>query len=150
MTKKDIIKFYKPAHGPDVWIPLYMSGVSAGFPSPADDYLEGEIDLNKEFIKDWACTYFVRDSGDSMIGDHIVDGDLLLVDKSIPPRDNVIAVCYYDGGFTVKRLLYRKDGGITLMPSNDKFKPIEIQEGEELVIFGVVRSIHRSLIKGKK
>lgn len=148
MLKKDIFKLYRPERGPDVWIPVYMSAVQAGFPSPADDYLEGEIDLNREFVKDWACTFYVRAAGDSMTGDHIDDGDLLLVDKSVKPHHNCIAVCYYDGGFTVKRLLYDdKAKTITLMPSNPKYKPVTVQDGEELIVWGVVRSIHRNMMK---
>lgn len=148
MAKNDLFKLYKPVHGSDVWVPAYMSAVQAGFPSPADDYLEGEIDLNREFVKNWACTFYVRASGESMIGDHITDGDLLLVDKSIKPYHNCIAVCYLDGGFTVKRLLYSdKEKTITLMPSNPKFKPVVIQEGDELIVWGVVRSIHRNMMK---
>lgn len=148
MPKKNKIKFYKPAKGPDVWVPLYMSGVQAGFPAPSDDYLDREIDLNKEFIKDWACTFFARDAGDSMSGDHIIDGDLLLVDKSVKPYDGCVAVCYYDGGFTVKRLLFDdKEKTVTLMPSNKKYKPVVIREGDELIVWGVVRSIHRNLVK---
>lgn len=146
MIKKNVFKLYKPEHGSDVWIPLCLSAVQAGFVSSADDYVEREIDLNKEFVKDWACTFYVRANGDSMIGDHIDDGDLLLVDKSVNPYDGCIAVCYYDGGFTVKRLKYGKNN-ITLMPSNEKYKPIVVGEGEELIVWGVVRSIHRSLTK---
>lgn len=148
MIKKEIFKIYKARQGEYLWIPSYMSAVRAGFPSPADDYLEGEIDLNREFVKDWACTFYVRVAGDSMSGDHIDDGDLLLVDKSVKPYHNCIAICYYDGGFTVKRLLYNdKAKTITLMPSNPKYRPTVIQEGEELIVWGVVRSIHRNVIK---
>lgn len=142
------MKFYKPENGPDVWIPLYMSGVQAGFPSPADDYIERSIDLNREFVKDAACTFFARMSGESMTGDHLDPGDLLLVDKSVKPFHNCIAICFIAGEFTVKRMLFDdKAKSITLMPSNPKFSPIVISEGDELIVFGVVRSIHRELMK---
>lgn len=131
-----------------VEVPLYTSNVQAGFPSPADDSIERSIDLNREFIRDQACTYFVIANGDSMSGDGITEGDLLLVDRSIDPYDGCVAICYYDGGFTVKRLLYG-EGGITLQPSNPKYKEITVQEGEELTIWGVVCSVHKNLRRKK-
>lgn len=145
--EKETLMFFKPDRESDeAWIPLYSSGVTAGFPSPAEDYSERAIDLNREFVKDWACTFYVRASGDSMAGDCIYDGDLLLVDRSVEPFDHCIAVCYYNGGFTVKRVIFGKEE-VTLMPSNEKYSPIVVSKEEDLIIWGVVRSLHRTILK---
>lgn len=148
MENRETFKLYRSQAGHEVWVPFSVNAISCGFPSPADDYIEKAIDLNKEFVKDSACTFFARGTGDSMIGDHIMPGDLLLVDKSVRPFHNCIALCYIDGEFTCKRLLFDDETRtVTLMPSNKKFKPIVVGEGDNLIVWGVVRSIHRELMK---
>lgn len=122
-----------------VALPLAGSGVSAGFPSPADDFLEGSIDLNRLLIRDPSATFFARVDGSSMQGDGIFDGNLLVVEKKIRPDDGDIVVCYLNGEFTLKRLEHR-DGKIFLLPSNPKFHPIEVSADDELIVWGSVRA----------
>ncbi len=118
-------------------IPYYTSSVSAGFPSPADDYTELSLDLNKHLIKHPSATFYARVKGDSMIGAGINDGDLLVVDRAAEIYDNCIAVCIIDGEFTVKRLK-KTAGKILLIPENTKYKPIEISEFNDFEVWGVV------------
>jgi DNA polymerase V len=114
--------------------------VEAGFPSPADDHLERGIDLNEELIGNPAATFLVRVKGESMRDAGIHPGDVLIVDKSLTPTDRKIVVAMIDGNFTVKR--FRKRGGqVFLEAENPEFPPIEVTEGQELSIFGVVSYI---------
>lgn len=118
-------------------LPLFQTGISAGFPSPADDYIEGRIDLNIELIKNPSATFFGRVNGDSMINAGIGNGDLIVVDKSIEPRENSIVVCIIDGEFTVKRFKKIK-GEYFLCPENEKYKPIKINSENDFRIWGTV------------
>jgi DNA polymerase V len=121
-------------------LPLVSASVEAGFPSPADDHLERGIDLNEELIRNPAATFLVRVKGDSMRDAGIHAGDVLIVDKSLTPIDRKIVVAMIDGNFTVKR--FRKRGGqVFLEAENPEFSPIEVTEGQELSIFGVVSYI---------
>ncbi|BEC46291.1 DNA polymerase V subunit UmuD [Escherichia coli] len=113
-----------------------MERVPCGFPSPAQDYLEGSLDLNKLVIKHPSATYFVRVSGDSMIGAGISDGDLLVVDRSLPAMHGDIVIAAVAGEFTVKELQTRPE--LRLLPHNARYQPITFQSEEELQIFGVV------------
>ena len=117
--------------------PLYASSVRAGFPSPADDYIETRLDLNSHLIKHPAATFFVTASGDSMQKAGIHSGDLLIVDKSINAAHGHIVIAALNGELTVKRLS-RMNGCVRLMPENDDFQPIDITEESDLVIWGVV------------
>lgn len=126
-------------------LPLYSSKVQAGFPSPADDYIERYLDLNAEFIKHPAATFLVTATGDSMIDAGIHSGDVLIVDRSLEAVDGKIVIAAINGELTVKRLSKRK-GRVQLMPANPKFKPIDITEEQDLVIWGVVTLVlHRPL-----
>ncbi len=117
---------------------IHVDGaVPAGFPSPADDYFESRIDLKTELIRNPDATFVVRVQGDSMSDAGIADGDVLIVDRSVKPRNGSVAVCYLNNGFTVKRLEKRGDK-IRLLAANPAFAPIEIQEHDELVIWGIV------------
>ncbi len=118
-------------------IPFYASSVSAGFPSPADDYVELSLDLNKHLIKHPAATFYARVKGDSMINAGIHDGDLLVVDRALDIYDNCIAVCIIDGEFTVKRLK-KKSNKILLIPENEEYKAIEISEFNDFEVWGIV------------
>lgn len=120
-------------------LPLAGSGVSAGFPSPADDFIEGSIDLNKLLIRDPSATFFARVAGDSMRDDGIYDGNLLVVEKKLQPDDGDIVVSYLNGEFTLKRLEH-KDGKYFLIPSNPKYPPIEVSPDDELIVWGSVRA----------
>lgn len=121
-------------------LPLYSSSVQAGFPSPADDYVEGKLDLNEYLVKNPVATFFVRVSGESMINAGIYPDDILVVDKSITPINNKIVIAALDGYLTVKRLIINKKGNF-LMPENDKFSPIEISNNMDMIIWGVVTSV---------
>lgn len=137
MDSREIrLKFIRPDVESHVDVPMASSGVSAGFPSPADDHLEPPLDLNRSFVRHPAATFFARVDGDSMKDDCITDGDLLVVDKSVEPYDGCVAVCFLDGEFTLKRV--RMDGGrIVLMPANERYKPIEISRDDDFSIWGV-------------
>ena len=117
-----------------------FESIHAGFPSPAEDIPGTALDINKLLAKTPASTFCGRASGDSMEGDGIRDGDILVVDKSEEPRDGAIAVCFINGEFTVKRLKI-SDGCITLLPSNPRYKAITVREGDELTIWGIVRYV---------
>lgn len=119
-------------------LPLAQSTVPAGFPSPADDFEEVPLDLNKYLVRHPAATFYARVSGDSMKGDCIEDGDLLVVDKAIKPCDGCIAVCWMDGGFTLKHVKLEKDHAY-LVAANDKYKPIRVDADNDFIIWGVVR-----------
>lgn len=118
-------------------LPLLLHRISAGFPSPADEYAESALDLNTYLIRNKVSTFFFRVIGDSMIGANIHDGDLLVVDRSIEPRHGHIVLAVINNEFTVKRL-YRLDGVIELQAENSAYPPICLREHEELQVWGVV------------
>jgi len=124
----------------NIEVPLFTSGVSAGFPSPAEDHFTFKLDINKILIKNPAATFYAHVNGDSMIEDGIDDGDLLVIDKSVDPYDNCLAVCFIDGEFTLKRFTLKKDHAL-LMPANKNYKPIKITEDNNFIIWGVVRYV---------
>lgn len=123
---------------------LAGEGVSAGFPSPADDFKETRISLDKVAVKNEAATFYARVAGQSMIGAGLDDGDLLVIDRSLEPQDGKIAVCLIDGDFTVKRLKVEKDC-IWLMAENKRYKPIQVTEENELMIWGIVTHVLKAL-----
>ncbi len=120
--------------------PLYSSHVRAGFPSPADDYIESYLDLNTHLIKHPAATFFVTASGDSMTGAGIQSGDMLIVDKSLDAAHGKIVIAAVDGELTVKRLS-RHAGRVQLLPENSQYQPIDITDEQSLVIWGVVTHV---------
>lgn len=117
-----------------------FESIHAGFPSPAEDIPGTALDINRLLVKNPASTFFARVSGDSMEGDGISDGDILVIDKSEEPRDGAVAVCYINGEFTVKRLGIN-DGKIILRPSNPRYKAIPVREGDDLAVWGIVRYV---------
>ena len=121
-------------------IPVIESGISAGFPSPADDFLDATIDLNKTFIKHPATTFCGRVKGNSMKDLGIHDGDLMIIDKSLEPRNGAIAVCYIDGEFTVKKIKIESDC-CWLVPANETYKPIKVTKDNEFLIWGIVTNV---------
>lgn len=125
-------------------LPLAVASVSAGFPSPADDYLEGTLDLNHYLIKHPAATFFVRVAGDSMIDAGIHDGDLLLVDRSLEMVDGKVVIAVMNGELLVKRV--RKVGArLFLVPENQAYQPIEVREEMDFELWGVVTHVVHSL-----
>ena len=135
--KKEQIIFYSIEDESLKKLHIYESGVSAGFPSPSDDYLDVDLNLHKYLVKHPAATFFVRVTGDSMIGAGINDNDILIVDRSLKPSHGKIVIAVVDGHMTVKRL-YKESGKLILMPENTLYKPIEIKEDMNIEIWGVV------------
>jgi DNA polymerase V len=124
-------------------LPLYLSPVVAGFPSPAEDYLDRKLDLHEYLVRNNAATYFVRAAGDSMIRAGIHDGDLLVVDRSLTPGSGSVVIAAVDGELTVKYLT-RKGGRVLLVPANEEYLEIDVTEHENTVIWGVVTyAIHK-------
>ena len=138
--KKGKLTILKPEKGNKLGQWLVEQGISAGFPSPADDFKEIRISLDKELVKNKAATFYARVSGESMVGAGLDDGDLLVIDRSLDPQSGKIAVCFIDGEFTVKRIKKEEDR-LYLMPENKKYKRIEIKEENELIIWGVVEYV---------
>ena len=138
--KKEKLKFLKPKEGNSMGQWLVEQGISAGFPSPADDFKEIRISLDNELVKNKEATFYAKVSGDSMVGAGLDDGDLLVIDRSLSPENGKIAVCFIDGEFTVKRMKKEKNK-LFLMPQNKKYKPIEIKEGNELIVWGIVEYV---------
>jgi len=126
-------------------LPLYSSKVSAGFPSPADDFVEKALDLNDLVIKHPQATFFVRVSGNSMINANIRDGDILIVDRAIEPKEGHIVIANVDGEFVLKRIR-KKNGKLYLFPENSDYNPIEIKEGMECEIWGVVTYVIHKIL----
>jgi len=135
-----VLDFYTPDFTTELKLPLAGSPVSAGFPSPAEDYIEIALDLNKELIKHPEATFYARVKGHSMINAGIEDGDLLVIDKALEPKDGATAICLLDGEFTVKRLAVLEDG-VYLMPTNAAFKPTKITADNDFVVWGIVAYI---------
>ena len=124
--------------------PLFADSVSAGFPSPADDYIEGKLDLNEYLIQHPAATFFVRAAGDSMIDAGIHPGDILIVDRAIEPVDNSVVIVAVHGELTVKRI--RKSGSkLFLVPENGCYEPLEVTEEMDVEVWGVVTTVIHSL-----
>lgn len=120
--------------------PLFTERVPAGFPSPADSFIEMQLDLNTHLIRHPAATFFVRVAGDSMIGAGIHSGDILVVDRSLEPTDKKVIIAVINGEFTVKRLRKLKDQ-VLLVPENNNYQPIPVEDGEEFEIWGVVTTV---------
>ncbi len=118
-------------------LPLYEFPVSAGFPSPADDYVDKHIDLNEYVIKHPAATFFVRVKGNSMIGSGISDGDLVVVDRALVPCDNTVVVAFLNGEFVLKRVKV-KERVLYLVPENKSYEPIKVTEEMDFQVWGVV------------
>lgn len=118
-------------------IPFYASLIQAGFPSPAENYVERVCDLNDLCISNQEATYFVRVTGDSMTGDRIEPGDVLVVDASKEATEGKIAVVWFNGEYTVKRIRHAPPM-VVLMPSNPTYTPIYVQPDDDFKVFGVV------------
>ena len=140
MKEKKTLNFFIPKKENGIGQWLAEEGISAGFPSPADDFKETRISLDRELVKNKEATFYARVSGDSMVGAGLSDGDLLVIDRSKNPENGKIAVCLIDGDFTVKRIKKEKKK-LYLMPENKKYKPIELKEENELIIWGIVEYV---------
>ena len=143
MRKRKINLFYpKTEKSLGQW--LMGQGISAGFPSPADDFKEIRISLDKELVKNGDATFYAKVSGDSMINAGLSDGDLIVIDRSLNPEHNKIAVCFIDGDFTVKRII-KKGADLFLKAENKNYDSIKIDEENQLQIWGIVTYVIKSL-----
>ena len=141
-TKVEIV--YKPDRSTKRRQPIFIATVPAGFPSPAADYEEGKLDLNRHLISNPAATFFVRVTGDSMLKAGIHSGDLLVVDRSIEPRDKSVVIAAVNGELTVKRIRIRSNK-VTLVAENDAYRSREIDEDMEFEVWGVVTDVIHAL-----
>ena len=147
MKKRNCVrvkKIYCPDESSSCPRPLFVASVSAGFPSPADDYIEGKLDLNTHLIKHPAATFFVRVEGESMIDAGIHPGDILIVDRALEPFDNNVVIALINSELTVKRIR-KVDNKLFLIADNSQYEPIQIQEEMDFEIWGVVTNVIHSL-----
>jgi len=142
-TGPSIAEIYRPNQKSRISRPLFLCGVSAGFPSPAEDYIDRRLDLNELLIRNPAATFFVRVAGDSMIGAGINHDDILIVDRSLEAGNDTIVIAVFNGELTIKRLKQDEHGG-RLVAENPDYPPLVIHEECGCEIWGVVTSvIHR-------
>lgn len=135
--KKEALQIAPAEMGTALALPLADGGIKAGFPSPAQDFLDRAIDLNRELVKHPASTFYGRVRGDSMQDAGIFDGDILVIDKSLEPRNGDIAVCFVDGEFTIKHIRI-EEKCVWLVPANSQYAPIRVTEENEFLIWGIV------------
>lgn len=134
------LSFFTPKKGTVNGAIFIDTGISAGFPAPTDDFEENKLSLDEELITNKETTFFAKVSGQSMIGAGLNDNDLLVIDRSITPENNRIAVCFLDGEFTVKRLRVDKNK-VWLKPENPEYPIIEITEENNFIIWGIVTNV---------
>lgn len=137
MQVKKKLSFFIPDPGNASELPYIEGGIKAGFPSPAIDFEDNAISLDKFLVKNHLATFYAKADGNSMTGAGIDDGDIMVIDRSLEPKDGKIAVCFIDGEFTVKRIKVRKDG-FYLMPENKDFEPVKVIESNQFIIWGIV------------
>ena len=145
MNKSNLVKKHK--NNSLETVPYILSRISAGFPSPADDYIENNLSISELLIKNQLSTFLMKASGESMIEAGINDGDVLVVDRSLEARSRDIVIAIFEGNLTVKRLIIKADGSAILKSENPLYKNILISEYTELEIWGVVTSAIHQFIK---
>jgi DNA polymerase V len=138
--RNESISIFSIEIGSELFLPMLSAGISAGFPSPAMDFMDVSIDLNQLMIKHPSATFFGRVQGSSMLDAGISDGDLLVIDRSLSPSNNKIAVCFIDGEFTIKRIQKEVDC-CWLMPANEKYKPIKVTNENDFLVWGIVTHV---------
>lgn len=124
-------------------LPYVNEGISAGFPSPALDFVDLTIDLNRHIVKHPSATFYGRVKGHSLRDAGICDGDLLVIDRSLEPLNGKIAVCYIDGEFTAKRIK-KAHNELWLLPENDDYAPIQIKEDDDFLVWGIITHVIKS------
>jgi DNA polymerase V len=132
-----VVDLFQPVADQALTCPTYTSTISAGFPSPADDYIEKNLDLNDMMVSHPAATFYVRVEGDSMKDAGIQSGDLLVVDRAVEAADGKIVVAILNGEFTVKRIRIR-NSHVRLIPENPLYSPIDIDQESDFQVWGVV------------
>ena len=138
------ITFFVPDFESAVQTTFISSEIKAGFPSPAADFEESKVSLDHLLIKNKEATFYAKASGNSMTGAGIDDGDILVIDRSLEPRNNAVAVCFIDGEFTVKRIK-KTDEAVYLMPENSNYAPIQIAPHNEFIIWGIVTYVIKQI-----
>lgn len=136
----NIIDIFSANTETELALPYVDNGISAGFPSPALDFVDLSIDLNRHLIKNPSATFYGRVKGDSLKNAGISNGDLLIIDRSLEPTNGKIAVCYIDGEFTAKRIQISKKE-ILLIPENENYQPIRVTEENNFLIWGIVTHV---------
>lgn len=144
MQLKKQLTFFLPNTENAKEIPFIAAGIKAGFPSPAADFDETKISIDQLVIKNETATFYAKASGNSMTGAGIDDGDILVIDRSIEPTNNKIAVCFIDGEFTVKRIKIEEDC-VYLQAENPKYKSIKVTEDNDLIIWGIVTYVVKKM-----
>lgn len=144
LDKNKKLHFFIPNFDTGTELPFIPEGIKAGFPSPAADFEETKISLDSFLIKNKEATFYAKASGNSMTGAGIDNGDILVIDRSIEPSDNKIAICFIDGEFTVKRIKIINQK-LFLQPENDSYKPIEVLEENEFMIWGIVTYVIKKM-----
>ena len=145
MNKDKTLDIFNFVRHKQINIPIFIDKISAGFPSPATDYMENKLDLNEHLIKHPAATFIVKASGFSMIKEGIHPDDLLIIDRSIVPQNNNIVIASIFGDLTVKKLK-KKEKAFFLLSANDSYPNIEVKEEMECFIWGVVTFIIHATI----
>lgn len=136
LNKSKNLEFFSAETATELPLP-FAKRISAGFPSPAEEYMEMSLDLNKELIKNPSATFYGRVKGNSMIDAGIYEGDVLVIDKSLEPKNNKKVVCFIDGEFTIKTLKVSK-GEVWLIPENKEYSPIKITPENDFIVWGTV------------
>ena len=140
LHKVNILDIFSADTETELNLPFVDSGISAGFPSPALDFIDLSIDLNKHLIKHPSATFYGRVKGDSLKNAGIENGDLLIIDRSLEPTNGKIAVCYIDGEFTAKRIQINKDE-ILLIPENENYQTLKVTADNNFLIWGIVTHV---------
>ncbi len=134
------LKIYTPDFSESLRLPYADGGVRAGFPSPAQDFVDCRIDLNRDLVAHPESTFYARVAGDSMKDAGVAEGDILVIDKSIDLRSGDMAVCVLNGEFTLKYVERHRDHAL-LVPANDAYRPIRVEEYDHFEVWGVVTYI---------
>lgn len=141
-----MIKFFKPNLASILELPYISNGIKAGFPSPAQDFMGESIDLNKILVKHPMETFYAKVEGDSMKDAGIHDGDIMVIDRSLPYEDGKIFVCYLDGDFTVKRMRIDKaNETVWLVAENPAYEPIKVIPENDFIVWGRVIKVIKDL-----
>ena len=144
LHKGNILDIFSANTETELDLPFVESGISAGFPSPALDFIDLSIDLNKHLIKHPSATFYGRVKGDSLKNAGIENGDLLIIDRSIEPVNGKIAVCYIDGEFTAKRIQINKNE-ILLIPENENYQTLTVTADNNFLIWGIVTYVIKNV-----
>ncbi len=140
----NIIDIFSADTETELVLPFVDDGISAGFPSPALDFVDLSIDLNKHLIKNPSATFYGKVKGDSLINAGIHNGDLLIIDRSLEPTNGKIAVCYIDGEFTAKRIKLEKNVA-WLIAENINYQPIKVTKDNNFLIWGIVTYVIKNV-----